>query len=82
MTDNRITIAMARCDTLDQVIALQTRPSATQEDERGPGANDHIDDFVEHTEQMPPRRADTRKRACVLLGSAILQFPIWGESLL
>ncbi|KAI4838608.1 MFS general substrate transporter, partial [Aureobasidium sp. EXF-8845] len=69
---------MARRDTSDQVIALQTRPGATQEDERGSGANGHIDNFVEHTEQMPLRRADTRKRACVLLGSAILQFPIWG----
>ncbi|KAI4846332.1 MFS general substrate transporter, partial [Aureobasidium sp. EXF-8845] len=70
---------MARRDTSDQVVALQTRPSAIQETERGAGAaNDHIDDFVEHTEQVPPRRADTRQRACVLLGSAILQFPIWG----
>jgi hypothetical protein len=69
-------VIMARRDTPDQVIALQPRLSSTQEDETA-GANDHIDDSVDNFEQTPPR-----KRACVLLGSAILQFPIWGKSLL
>jgi hypothetical protein len=74
---------MARRDTSDQVIALQVRPSSTQEAETEAGANEHNDNFVEFTEHSSPRRADSnKKRACVLLGSAILQFPIWGKSLL
>jgi hypothetical protein len=73
---------MARRDTSDQVIAVQTRPSSTQEDETESGVNEHNADLVEFTEQIPSRRADSsKKKACVLLGSAILQFPIWGKFL-
>jgi hypothetical protein len=73
---------MTRRDISDQVIALQTRPSSTHEDEPESGANEHNADLVEYTEQISSRRADSRKkRACVLLGSAIIQFPIWGKSL-
>jgi hypothetical protein len=75
-------MTMARRDTSDQVIALQSRPSSTQQDETESGANEHSADLVEYTEQISSRRADSsKKRACVLLGSAIIQFPIWGKSL-
>ena len=74
---------MARRDTSNEVIALQTRPSSTHEDNTGSDSNDRLADVVDNNEQPPLRRADsTKKRACVLLGSAILQFPIWGKSLL
>jgi hypothetical protein len=79
--DDCIIMTMARRDTSDQVIALQTRPSSIQEDEINSSAIDHGDDFAEIAEHTSSRRADSnKKRACVLLGSAILQFPIWGES--
>jgi hypothetical protein len=73
---------MTRRDISDQVIALQTRPSSTHEDETESGANEHNADLVEYTEQISSRQDDSsKKRACVLLGSAIIQFPIWGKSL-
>jgi hypothetical protein len=80
--NDRIATTMARRDTFDQVIALQSRSSSTQEDETESGANEHNADLVEYTEQISLGRVDSgKKRACVLLGSAILQFPIWGKFL-
>lgn len=71
---------MARRGTSEEVVALQSRPSSTHGDNTESGSNDRVDDTIDSVEQPSPRRAEsTKKRACVLLGSAILQFPIWGK---
>ncbi|KAG9662226.1 putative monocarboxylate transporter, partial [Aureobasidium melanogenum] len=69
---------MAKSEGSNQAIELQAQPSSASRPETEPEIIDH-DDSSTSIEHSPQRRTGSgRKMACVLLGSAVLQFPIWG----
>lgn len=74
-------VTMTEDEIPGRAIALQAQPSSASQHETEPEVIDHNDSLVS-TEHSPSRRTGSgRKMACVLLGSAVLQFPIWGKSL-
>lgn len=74
-------VTMTEDEMPGRAIALQAQPSSASQHETEPEVIDHNDSFI-NTEFSPSRCTGSgRKMACVLLGSAVLQFPIWGKSL-
>ncbi|KAG9526627.1 putative monocarboxylate transporter, partial [Aureobasidium melanogenum] len=74
----RMRAIMAKGEGPGQAIELQAQPSSASRLETEFQVIDH-DESLTSTEHSPRRRVgSSRKMACVLLGSAVLQFPIWG----
>lgn len=72
---------MAKGDCPERAIELQAQPSSVPQPETEPEVIHHDDSLtsIEHSSRR--RTGSGRKMVCVLLGSAVLQFPIWGKSL-